>query len=137
MPPQSHGPLKHVARCSPQVGRIASYFEGTVTLTGRVERVDAQTYGQIQVFIPDAKSNRLLPEPRHGGELWFANKQKAWNAFGAPPIDSRNLCWTAPAKIEVSGLAADLGDHEGSHDWVVLRNAIEVGKFVNYGCDID
>jgi hypothetical protein len=48
---------------------------------------------------------------------------------------SRNDCWTAPAKIEVSGLTTDLGDHDGNHDWVVLQNVIEVGKFTNYGCE--
>jgi hypothetical protein len=135
MPPQNYGPLKHVARCSPQVGKVASYFEGTVTLTGRVERADTHTYGQTQVFVPDAKSRELLPEPRQGPVLWFANKQRAQNAFRAPPLDSRNDCWTAPAKIEVSGLTTDLGDHDGNHDWVVLQNVIEVGKFTNYGCE--
>jgi hypothetical protein len=69
MPPQINGPLKHVARYSPQVGKIASYFEGTATLTGRVERADAHTYGQIKVFIPDAKSNGCYPNPGRAGSF--------------------------------------------------------------------
>lgn len=132
--PQNTGTLKHVARCEPQVGQIASYFEGTLTLAGRIERADTVTWGDVLVFYPDAISARLLPDTRRGSELWFVNPKLANKSLAAPRLDHNNPCWSAPARIVISGLLSDLGDHDGSHDWVSLTKVIEIGKYKNYGC---
>ena len=136
-PPQNLGTLTHVSRCSPQAGLVASYFHGTLTLAGRVERAETVTYGDVFVFIPDSKSSRTLPEPRQGHILWFANPKEARKLLAPPRLSARITCWTAPAKIVASGLLTDLGEHDGNHDWVSLRSVIEVGEYKNYGCSMD
>jgi len=135
--PQNLGPLKHTARCSPQAGHVASFFSGTLSLSGRVEKVETTTWGEILVFFPDAQSAPSLPEPRHGGELWFANRKAAEKMLTAPRlVANKKTCWAAPARIVVSGLLTDLGDHYRNHDWVALQSVVEVGPYKGYGCEL-
>lgn len=136
-PPLSIGAMRHVARCAPQVGKVPSFFTGTVALSGQIEAVDTTSWGEVLVFLPDAKSAHLLPSDRQGTELWFVNKSEARKLLRAPKLDSQTSCWTAPAKITISNLLADIGDQDGNHDWVVLREVNDLGKFKNYGCSLE
>jgi len=127
-------PLKHVAMCRPPDGRRPGYYDGSMVISGRVERIETHTWGEILIFYPDLKSANNLPEDRQGGGIWFANHKEAETLTKAPRADSKNECWAAPAKVRISGLLTDVGDQDGNHDWTVLKSVVDIGEFKNYGC---
>lgn len=134
--PEVPGRMKHVARCAPQAGKVASYFEGRLALTGHVQLVETVTWGEVLVFVPDAASQRQLPSPRQSSELWFANAVEARRLLAPPPLDARAPCRSAFARIVIEGLLTDLGDQDGNHDWVELRSVAERGRYHAGGCSM-